>query len=51
MRYYLTLCIIAVIVIAAYQTPEPPKVAPVKQPPPEPVGAVGSDLQPPAGSF
>jgi len=51
MRYYLSLLIIALIAVAAYKAPEPPKPAPVKVTPPEPVGAVGSEIQPPAASF
>ena len=51
MRYYLSLFIIALIVVAAYKAPEPPKPVPVKVTPPEPIGAVGSEIQPPAASF
>ena len=51
MRYYLSLLIIALIVVAAYKAPEPPKPAPVEVTPPEPIGAVGSEIQPPAESF
>ena len=51
MRYYISLFIIAFIAVAAYTAPEPPKPTPVKVTPPEPVGAVGSEIPPPAGSF
>ena len=51
MRYYFSLLIIALIVVAAYKAPEPPKPVPVIFTPPEPIGAVGSEIQPPAESF
>ena len=51
MKYYIRLFIIAVIAVAAYKAPEPPKPVPVKVTPPEPIGAVGAESEPPAASF
>ena len=51
MKYYISLFIIAVIAVAAYKAPEPPKPVPVKVTPPEPIGAVGAESEPPAASF
>jgi len=51
MKYYISLFIIALIAVAAYKAPEPTKPVPAKVTPTEPIGAVGSEIQPPAESF